>query len=83
MRQKRCKVGAAILAHDYGKTLTVGQVVDLDERLPSGGVLADLVRLEWFEDLAPVPPEAETPRRRRGVVMDEATVTPATPAAEE
>lgn len=80
MRQMRCLVSAAVLAPDYGKTLTVGQVVDLDERLPGGGALADVTRPEWFEEMAPA--ETDAPRRRRPAVIPDET-TPASPAAEE
>lgn len=87
MRQKRCKVGAAILAHDYGKTLIIGQVVDLDERLPGGGTLADVIdaekRPDWFEEVEPAPAIVDTPRRRRGGAQEDVIATPASPAAEE
>lgn len=78
MRQMRSLVHAAIQAPDYGRTLAVGQVVDLDERLPQGGTLADLVKVEWFE---PVGPEAR-PRRRPAPAAD-MTDAPARPGAKE
>ena len=49
MRLMQSKVSAAVLAPDYGKTMSPGTVVDLDECLPGGGVLADVVNAAWFE----------------------------------
>ena len=83
MRQMRCKLigGARVTAPDYGMNLIVGQVVDLDERLPCGGVLADVVHPDWFEALS--PDIAEAPRRRRSPMSVETTDMPASPATEE
>lgn len=80
MRPMRSRVSFAALAPDYGRTVAIGQVVDLDEGLPAGGTLADLVRPEWFEDApstAPDAPEAR-PRRRAATVP----VPPAEPDTE-
>lgn len=82
MRQMRCRVGGVrIQASDYGLNLTPGLVVDLDERLPAGGTLAEVVRAEWFEPM-PADVTDETPRRRRAPVTD-ANIQPASPAVEE
>jgi hypothetical protein len=77
----RCVVNAAVLAPDYGKTLTVDQVVDLDERLPHGGTLASVTDPSWFVSLEPVVEPAGRPRRRS--VTSEDTTTPVSPAASE
>lgn len=58
MRPMISRVTASIVAPNYGRMLTPGQVVDLDEHLPHGGTVGDLVDLDWFE-LIPAPaPEA-------------------------
>lgn len=56
-RLGRSRVSAAVTAPDFGVSLTPGQVVDLDQRLPRGGVLADVVCGDWFEliEEAPAP----------------------------
>ena len=60
MRLMQSKVSAAVLAPDYGKKMSPGTVVDLDECLPGGGVLADVVNAAWFESIAPaVEPRVE------------------------
>ena len=76
MRQRRCLVGAAVMAPDYGRTLVIGHLVDLDERLPQGGTLADVVREDWFG-----PVEAGVAQAQAGphTLME----SPAIPAAEE
>jgi hypothetical protein len=71
---KRSIVGWSVVAPEYGRTCAPGDVVDLSERLPRGGTLADVVRLEWFEDVTP----ATVPARRR----EPAKATPAAPAEE-
>lgn len=50
---KRSKVAWSVTAPDYGRTCAVGDVVDLDARLPAGGALRDIVRPEWFESVEP------------------------------
>lgn len=61
MRLMRSTIGGVrIQAPDYGLNLSPGQVVDLDERLPAGGTLADVTRPEWFEPLA-LPPQPARP----------------------
>jgi hypothetical protein len=80
MRQVRCRIGAVtITAPNYGLELVPGRVVDLDQRLPNGGVLADQVQAEWFEPLAPEP----TPLRRPAGRSEMTDLTPASPATEE
>lgn len=81
MQQRRCLVSAAVLAPEYGKTLTIGQVVDLDERLPGGGTLADVTDASWFEMLPTDPTPAGS--RRRAATLSDAPTMPARPAAEE
>jgi hypothetical protein len=61
MLQMVSRVTAAVMAPDYGRQLTPGAVVDLDERLPGGGTLADHVRLEWFELM---PDAASAPAKK-------------------
>ncbi len=73
---KRALVAWSVVAPDYGRTCAVGDVVDLSERLPAGGTLADIVRPEWFEDLAGA--EAAPARRRSSVKP-----APVEPAAQE
>ena len=80
MRQMRCRVGAAVLAPNYGKTLTIGQVVDVDERLPSGGTLADVTHPDWFAPLLDEPDEASTAPVRRHLTGTH--TRPESPAAE-
>lgn len=58
MRQMRCVMSGSVLAPEYSRPLVPGEVYDLDERLPQGGRLADVVRLAWFAPLAPPPPLA-------------------------
>jgi hypothetical protein len=76
---KRSKTSWAMVAPDYGRTCAAGDAVDLGERLPGGGVLADLVRPEWFEDLDMAEAEPSAPVRRRVP----AKPAPVEPAAEQ
>jgi hypothetical protein len=76
----RCRIGGVtITAPNFGLELVPGRVVDLDQGLPNGGVLADQVQPEWFE---PIAPEL-TPRRRPGGRSETTDLTPVTPAAQE
>jgi hypothetical protein len=61
------------MAPDFGRQLTPGAIVDLDERLPGGGTLADHVRLDWFEPLADTA----------GPAKQKSTTKPAAPAMTE
>lgn len=80
MRQMRCRIGGVtITAPNFGLELVPGRVVDLDQGLPNGGVLADQVQAEWFEPIAPDP----TPRRRPSGRSETTEMMPDTPAAEE
>ena len=80
MRQMRCRIGGVtITAPNFGLELVPGRVVDLDQGLPNGGVLADQVRAEWFETITPEP----EPRRRSAGRSETTEMTPETPAAEE
>lgn len=80
MRQMRCLIGGVTLtAPNYSLELVPGRVVDLDHGLPNGGVVADLVAVEWFEA---VTPEAPRPRRRQAGPLDTIDA-PAPPVTEE
>ena len=82
MRPMISRVTASIVAPDYGKVLSPGLVVDLDERLPAGGSVADAVRAEWFEAMPDAGPE-KPPRLRRVTSATETTIPPVSPASEE
>jgi hypothetical protein len=80
MRQMRCLIGGVTLsAPNFSVELVPGRVVDLDRGLPNGGTVAELVRAEWFE---PVAPEAPRPRRRQPGPQD-IMDAPAPPVTEE
>ena len=82
---KRCLVSCAVLAPNYGRTCAPGELVDLAERLPNGGTLADLVRPEWFEPIEPAAEETAPARggRRRAIPDPEPTTDePGDPAKE-
>jgi len=75
----RCRIGnARVGAPNFGLDLVPGLIVDLDQGLPNGGVLADVVRADWFEAIVP-----EARPRRRGAVNPDTSEAPASPAAEE
>ena len=83
--RKRCLVSCAVLAPDYGRVLVPGEVVDLAERLPAGGTLADAVRPEWFASIEPAADETAPARggRRRATPDPEPTTDePGDPAKE-
>lgn len=61
--RRRALVALSIVAPDYGRTCAIGDTVEMDERLPTGGVLGDIVRPEWFEDLVTADTPAMTRRR--------------------
>lgn len=83
MRQMRTRIGNVTLqAPDFSLALVPGLVVDLDKRLPAGGTVADLVRLDWFEPLEPEP-EPVTRRARRQPTPTDDPITPVSPAASE
>jgi hypothetical protein len=60
----RSKVSWAVTAPNYGRTCAPGAICDLSERLPNGGMLADIVHPSWFEPVDP-DPESAPPRRSR------------------
>jgi hypothetical protein len=66
------RVAASVLAPNFGRQLTPGAVVDLDERLPGGGTLADHVRVDWFDPMPePVAPSKKSsPKPAQPVMPD-------------
>lgn len=63
---RRCTTSCAVLAPDYGRTCSLGELLDLSVRLPGGGILADVVRPEWFEPVSvPESDPAPIARARR------------------
>jgi hypothetical protein len=75
----RCRIGGVtVTAPNFGLELVPGRVVDLDQGLPNGGVLADQVQAAWFE---PIEPEPRAPRK--ATASPEPTHAPVMPGAEE
>jgi len=79
---KRCKASCTVLAPDYGRTCTLGEVLDLSVRLPRGGTLADVVRPEWFEAVEAEPEPSPRARRRVPAELASTTDEPGDPAKE-
>ena len=71
----RSKVAWAVTARDYGRTCTLGELLDLSVRLPGGGTLRDVVRPEWFEaaEHEPAPAARISHGRRRAAEPDNIT----------
>lgn len=79
MRLMRSKAAWSVTAPDYGRQFTVGELVDLDARLPAGGTLADAVGKRLGDLLEPAP---KAPTAKRATRTEPVMTEPGDPAKE-
>ena len=65
---RRCRVHTAVLAprYEYGRTLTPGERVNLDDPVAEGMPLRLFVRDDWFD-----PPDGHAPDKASSVMTED------------